>query len=102
MEIGDWVQMRFLGCAVLGYVTKIYHGQGVFSVRKIAQVDKDGKAEYFNKETYGKYGMSQAEYVAAGLFPEDHASMIDLALMTKDKEWFENLMKKASVRLYIS
>jgi len=97
MKEGDWVRVRFMHHTYFGYANKVHDDQDAFEMYIVKQVDSDGNKYDFH-EKYKMLYRSQAEPVETEYSADDYVAMIDLALMTGDREWFNELVEKASLK----
>ncbi|WP_010630362.1 hypothetical protein [Sporolactobacillus vineae] len=93
MKIGEWVHTKYLGkhhC--IGFITALYPGFQRCKLR-VTQCDRYPGMKWLEisyDDVIGEKGYRFS--------PGEIDSMIDLALATRDRNWFENLMVLRSVR----
>ncbi|MEK5052064.1 IDEAL domain-containing protein [Niallia sp. FSL K6-0212] len=85
LKIGDWVKVKAIfGIFMYGYVTRI-HGSSVD-----VKITKGPVAE-LNEHTFDRHRVQpwimEEKYI-------DYDSLIDLALLTHDEEWFRELTRQ--------
>jgi hypothetical protein len=86
IKIGDWVGVAYERDKIIGY---IIHDDSIRErcTVKVTKSESHGRTQCliidYNKICAHNY---------AGLSPDDIGSLIDLALQTRDKEWFTELM----------
>ncbi|MCI2255220.1 IDEAL domain-containing protein [Domibacillus sp. PGB-M46] len=97
MREGDWVCVRFDFHTYFGYANKLYDGQDAFQMCILKRVDKKG-SQHFHLGKYKMLYQSQAELIEVEHSADDYATLIDLALMNRDREWFNELVGRASLK----
>jgi hypothetical protein len=90
VNIGDWVQLK--NCPHAGYIGYITdHNPLRDSYQIKLSLDADGKPyEYYYSITRFADNLIP---LASDLHPDDVHTLVDLALATKDKEWFAELVR---------
>ncbi|MEV2910639.1 hypothetical protein ABNF65_19000 [Paenibacillus larvae] len=84
MHVGDWVSLAYKGEITRGFILRISESE----VKIQATTTLHGP-RVLEVITVPKEDIWPIEYI---LSPEDIPDMIELALMTKDKEWFQFLV----------
>jgi hypothetical protein len=87
---GEWVSVAVGEDVVIGYITTLALYGDQVEIRRVARI-KDGELKWIVP--------TRALFEAYRLEPADHllneyqykTTLIDLALLTKDKQWFEEL-----------
>ncbi|WNS78428.1 hypothetical protein RRU94_00175 [Domibacillus sp. DTU_2020_1001157_1_SI_ALB_TIR_016] len=97
MREGDWICVRFDFHTYFGYANKVYDGQDAFQMCILKRVDKKG-SQHFHLGKYKMLYQSQAELIEIEHLADDYSTLIDLALMTRDREWFDELVERASLK----
>lgn len=91
VEIGDWVGTAYERDKIIGYVIHSDAARKRCTI-KVTKSENHGRMQCliidYNKICAHKY---------AGLALDDIGSLIDLALQTRDKEWFDELMHEYSL-----
>lgn len=93
MKIGEWRTIKIGDATAIGYVSNInnysWYGECV-EFTKVGWVI--GGAIEWRKPKQGIYESNRLNPAAALLDQyQDKTTLIDLALLTKDKQWFEEL-----------
>ncbi|WP_050182895.1 hypothetical protein [Domibacillus robiginosus] len=94
MREGDWVCVRFGFHTYFGYANEVYDGQDTFQMCILKRVDGNG-SQHFHQGQYKMLYQSQAERIEAEYSADDYAALIDLALLTRDRDWFNELVERA-------
>lgn len=100
MREGEWVGVRYMCYAYYGYVQKVFEESGMFKLRIVKEISP-GDITHYAEARYKNFGISQADMLEITCKEEDYASMIDLALMTGDEEWFNELVAKMNGTEYV-
>ncbi|MCI2254128.1 IDEAL domain-containing protein [Domibacillus sp. PGB-M46] len=93
MNIGEWKMIEIGGSTAIGYVSSIknhsWHKECV-EFTKVGWITNN--TIQWRKPTQGIYESSRFHSAAQLLdFYQDKTALIDLALLTRDKEWFDEL-----------
>ncbi|MCP3764070.1 IDEAL domain-containing protein [Domibacillus sp. A3M-37] len=94
LRIGDWRKVKIGGCLeAIGYVSNImqhgFHGEQVELIKVVYVIGGEPQIKDPLRDIY-----SPVELEPAGDFwdkLQDRSALIDLALLTKDEQWFEEL-----------
>ncbi|MDN3956168.1 hypothetical protein [Sporolactobacillus laevolacticus] len=86
IHVGDWVDVAYERDKVIGYIVQ-NDAEGERCTVKVTKSENHGRMECLIID-YRKICVH--EY--AGLVLDDIGSLIDLALQTRDKGWFNELM----------
>lgn len=100
MREGEWVIVNVGGnyCRIIGYITHVGHWGGCIQIMKIIRII-NGKWQWLKPST-GSYSAEKIK--SAEDFLEQHQDksvLIDLALLTRDKQWFNQLTKEGEESL---
>lgn len=90
---GEWVNVRYMSHAYFGYVQQVFEDSNTFKLRIVKKISSSNSIHYADDE-FKTFGINQADLLEDNCKEEDYASMIDLALMTGDQEWFNELVAK--------
>jgi hypothetical protein len=88
LTVGDWVQASYYGNVIFGYIETVYvqdHSYTIHVLRNFHRNPKLTIATVDETKIIKKYKID--------LLPEDIRCLIELALATKDEEWFMQLTK---------
>ncbi|MCO7127796.1 IDEAL domain-containing protein [Sporolactobacillus shoreicorticis] len=88
IKIGDWVGVAFERDKIIGYIIHDDSTRKKCTV-KVTKSDSHGRTQCLNID-YDKI----CAHTYAGPSPDDIGSLIDLALQTRDKEWFDELIRE--------
>ncbi|MGG3805219.1 IDEAL domain-containing protein [Metabacillus fastidiosus] len=88
MKHSDWVQVLILDRIIVGYVDVLI-GDRVY-VWKVCEV-RGKERKYLKKHLLSSYYKNQCTVMELELETADMKEIIDLALATHDKEWFQDL-----------
>lgn len=83
---GLWVFGRIEGMLIRGYITK----EGASGQHRVKVVEAE-KPQYVGRTALVDYG--EIKKVPEFITPQEAKELIDIALLIKDKEWFEELVK---------
>lgn len=87
VKIGDWIQTSYRGDVAEGYVTKVFPEQ-MTCIIKVTRCESNKKLQRLDVDFSRIMQLSDIE-----LYLDDLYSLIDLALSTRDKEWFKEIAK---------
>jgi uncharacterized protein YpiB (UPF0302 family) len=90
VQVGDWVKVKLFGYYLVGFVEYIW--DDTVQITKVLRVS-DGELERISQRS-GIYDVSQMEPLPSDLKVEDLGALIDIALDTKDEQWFRELTDK--------
>ncbi|MEM1505921.1 IDEAL domain-containing protein [Domibacillus sp. 8LH] len=90
MEIGEWKIAKIGDLAVIGYISSIGCCHSQIELAIVGRITK-GKIMWGTptKLLFGEHRLKPVGTLLDDI--QDKTALIDLALMTKDKEWFEEL-----------
>ncbi|WNS79634.1 hypothetical protein RRU94_19120 [Domibacillus sp. DTU_2020_1001157_1_SI_ALB_TIR_016] len=90
MEIGEWKIAKIGDIIVIGYVSSIGYYDNQIELAIVGRIIK-GKMMWGSptKLLFGEHRLKPIGTLLDDI--QDKTALIDLALMTKDKEWFEGL-----------
>jgi IDEAL domain len=93
VKYGDVVQYEYYGITKKGFVDKIYdtHADVLIFVRKDKTTNEWNYLPNCNKDFVE---INKLKVVETPIQPQDLNFMIDLALSTKDKQWFDELTQR--------
>ncbi|WP_046178838.1 IDEAL domain-containing protein [Domibacillus tundrae] len=94
LRIGDWRKVKIGGCLeAIGYVSNImqhgFHGEEVELTKVVYLIGGDPQLKQPTRGIYSPLQLEPADVEMDKL--QDTSALIDLALITKDKQWFEEL-----------
>ncbi|WP_046181256.1 IDEAL domain-containing protein [Domibacillus tundrae] len=93
MEIGAWKKVKIGDVTVIRYVSHIGYSGIQIEIVRVARL-KNGEVKW-TKPTRLLFEKHRLEPLGRLLDEkQDKTALIDLALLTKDKEWFEELTGK--------
>jgi uncharacterized protein YpiB (UPF0302 family) len=90
VQVGDWVKVKRWGYHFVGFVECIWKNS--IQITNVLRIE-NGEMQKIGQQP-GTYHHSQVEPLQCDIHPEDLRTMIDIALDTRDKEWFEELMRR--------
>jgi len=94
IDVGDWVRVKSGGKYIFGYIAYISNNQKEAQIQKVYFIRK-GKRFYYNpKNNLGTFETYRLRKLEQKLYQEDLQILIDIALDTKDREWFLELTKR--------
>ncbi|MCP3763876.1 hypothetical protein NLX67_16005 [Domibacillus sp. A3M-37] len=96
LRIGEWKKVKIGGCLeAIGYVSNImqhgFHGQQVELTKVVYLIGGDPQMKKPTPGIYSPLELQPADHLIKQW--QDRSSLIDLALLTGDREWFEELMQ---------
>ncbi|OES45252.1 IDEAL domain-containing protein [Domibacillus iocasae] len=94
MSEGEWVSVAVGEDIVIGYITTITLYGGQVEIKRVARI-KDRKLKWLvpSRALFESYRLEPADSLLNEY--QDKTALIDLALLTKDKQWFEELTRPA-------
>lgn len=82
MEIGNWVTGKYVGTTqFIGFIERILDDLYIIQI-------------VYPHESTIKRDIKDFTLLESEIHPDDFPILIDLALLTKDREWFEQLTSK--------
>jgi hypothetical protein len=90
VQVGDWVRVRRWGYYMIGFVEYIWKNS--IQITNVLRIE-NGEMQKIGQQP-GTYDPSQVEPLPCDIHPDDIGTLIDIALDTRDKEWFEELMRR--------
>jgi hypothetical protein len=90
VQVGDWVKVKMWGYYLIGFVEYVWKES--IQITKVFRVE-DGKVQRISQR-HGTYDPSQVEPLPCDIHPDDIGTLIDIALDTKDEEWFRELTER--------
>lgn len=85
LEVGEWVQFTKNNVTTRGYVTSPYLNRTTIAVLEL------GKVKLYSVPSY------ELSLSPTVLLPQDKDMLIDMALATNNRDWFESLVGSESV-----
>lgn len=89
VQVGDWVKVKMFGYYLVGFVEYVWESS--IQVTKVFRVE-NGKVQKVSQRQ-GTFDIEKAEPLPSDIHPEDLNELINLALDTRDRQWFEKLWK---------
>jgi hypothetical protein len=99
MEMGEWRTIKIGDVTAIGYISNIHSYSWYEECIEFTKVGWiSGDTIEWRKPTQGIYEANRLNSAAELLNQyQDKTTLIDLALLTKDKQWFEELTKEAVI-----
>ncbi|MCM3790371.1 IDEAL domain-containing protein [Domibacillus indicus] len=92
MEIGEWKRVKIGDVTVIGYISRIVFSGSQIEITIVAIIKNDLLKWGRGMPRTLLFGKHRLEPIGTLLDDiQDKTALIDLALMTKDKDWFEEL-----------
>ncbi|OAH53102.1 hypothetical protein AWH48_12150 [Domibacillus aminovorans] len=95
MNIGDWVFCKVGEETALGYITGLPYSNGQIHVTRVAK-RVEGTLIWMKPESR-IYDQNKTAVLDNTLAKEDYQDLIDLAIMTADRQWFFELSERMMV-----
>jgi IDEAL domain len=93
VRYGDVVEYEYYGLIKKGFVDEVF--ERFVYVLAFARKDKQtGKWNYFYQCTKDYQEIKNLKVIETPMTPQDLNFMIDLALSTRDKQWFDELTQR--------
>jgi len=90
-KIGDWVKLKSSkGELISGYIEKEANEEDFLQLRVVASENQLILGQSIRVQMHKVKKQKDSEYYSVGELKQ----LIDLALLTNDKAWFDSLMKK--------
>lgn len=95
IRIGEWKKVKIGGCLeAIGYVSNVmqhgFHGQQVELTKVVYLIGGDPQLKKPTPDIYSLFELEPADIEMELL--QDQSIFIEMALMTGDEQWFEELM----------
>lgn len=100
MREGDWVIVEVGGsyCQIVGYITQAGQWGGCIQIIKVIRIIKGNW--HWLKPSTGSYNVEKIKPATTLLDQhQDKSALIDIALLTRDKQWFKQLTEKKDRKL---
>jgi hypothetical protein len=90
VQVGDWVKVKRWGYHFVGFVEYIWKNS--IQITNVLRIE-NGEMQKIGQQP-GTYHHSQVEPLPSDLHADDIGTLIDIALDTKDEEWFRELTER--------